>query len=175
MPAYEGAMGTQDKTVKLTEILGALAVVISLIFVGVQINENTRATKSAMASAMVDTSSAWYVELGNSEEASSVLFFFLTDPDSLTDAQRFQATMNLHGLFLVFQNSFYLVEEGTLETEVLHSLTQVVDGVKEQPGLLLYWKQRRYTFSEQFQNYVDSILASSTKAPSRLFRTIDNE
>ena len=77
MPAYEGAMGTQDKTVKLTEILGALAVVISLIFVGVQINENTRATKSAMASAMVDTSSAWYVELGNSEEASSVMFFFL--------------------------------------------------------------------------------------------------
>ena len=65
---------------KLTEILGALAVVLSLIFVGVQLNENTRATKSAMASAMVDTSSAWYVELGNSEEASSVMFFFSYRP-----------------------------------------------------------------------------------------------
>lgn len=162
-------------TVKLTEILGALAVILSLIFVGVQINENTRATKSAMASAMADASSSWYVELGNSEEASSLIYIFLTEPDSLTDKQRFQGTMNLHGLFLIWQNSFYLVEEGTLETEVLRSLTQVVIGVREQPGFLFYWKHRKYIFSEKFQNYVDSILSSQSDTPNSIFSAIDNE
>ena len=163
-------MKIKNETLKLTEVLGAIAVALSLIFVGVQISENTRATKSAMASAMVDTTSAWYVELGSNDQSSAILFNWLTDPDSLTAEERFQATMNLHGLFLVFQNSFYLVDEGTLENEVLHSLTQVVIGVKDQPGLLNYWKQRRYVFSERFQEYVDAIIATNKVVPVELFK-----
>jgi hypothetical protein len=143
-----------------TEILGALAVVLSLAFVGIQIGENNRATKSAMASASVDSITAWYVEIGNNEQSSALLYHYLGDPNSLSAEKRFQAALNLHGLFLIFQNSYYLVNEGTLEQAILRSLTEAIVGIKEQPGFHLFWKQRRSIFLEGFQEYVDSLVAS---------------
>ena len=162
---------TNDSKVKLTfvEILGALGVILSLIFVGVQIRESNRATLSAMASASVDSISAWYVEIGNNDQSSALFYQYLANPDSLSPEQKFQAVMNLHGLFLIFQNTYYLANEGTLETQIQHTLTEAIAGVKEQPGLLLFWKQRRSIFMKGFQNYVDSILSSDRKVSEGVF------
>jgi hypothetical protein len=153
----------------LVEILGGMGLILSLIFVGIQIRENNRATMSAMASASVDSISAWYVEIGNDEQSSALIYHYLGDPNSLSAEKRFQAAMNLHGIFLIFQNSYYLVNEGTLEQSILHSLTGAIIGIKEQPGFLLFWKQRRYIYLEGFQVYVDSLVASDRKASEGLF------
>ena len=162
---------TNDTKMKLTfvEILGALGVILSLIFVGIQIRESNRATMSAMASASVDSISAWYVEIGNNDQSSRLFYQYLANPDSLLPEQKFQAVMNLHGLFLIFQNTYYLANEGTLETQIQHTLTEAIAGVKEQPGLLLFWKQRRSIFMEGFQDYVDSILTSDRKVSEGVF------
>jgi len=161
--------GDSKSRFAVTEILGALAVILSLIFVGVQIRENNRATMSATASASIDTASAWYYEVGNNEQSSALLYQYLTNPDSLTDEERFQATMNLHGLFLLFQNSYYLANDGTLEQTILHTLTEVVVGIKDLPGFHLFWKQRKSVFSEGFQDYVNSIIASERTVSEGLF------
>jgi hypothetical protein len=159
----------------LTEILGALAVVLSLVFVGVQIRENNRATKSAMASASVDSLSAWYVEIANNEQSSALMVHYLSDPNSLSVEKRFQATMNLHGLLLIFQNAFYLANEGTLEQSILYSMTETVLGIKEQPGFHLYWKQRKSIFTGGFQDYINTLVASDRSASEGLFISTDSD
>jgi hypothetical protein len=151
------------------EILGAIGVILSLIFVGIQIRENNRATMSAMASASVDSVSAWYLEIGNNDQSSALLYQYLSNPNSLSPQQSFQAVMNLHGLFLIFQNTYYLANEGTLETQIQYRLTEAIAGVKDQPGLRLFWKQRRSIFLKGFQEYVDSILASDRKNSEGLY------
>jgi hypothetical protein len=161
--------GSGRNRLSLTEMLGAVAVVLSLVFVGIQIRENNRATMSAMASASIDSISAWYLEIGNNEQSSALIYHYLSDPNLLSAEERFQAAMNLHGVFLVFQNSYYLANEGTLEHSILHSVTEAIVGIREQPGFQLYWKQRRSIFLEGFQEYVDSILASDRKVSEGLF------
>ena len=90
----------------IVEILGGFAIVISLIFVGIQFKENAIATKSANASATVAAMADWYVTMGNNIESSTLFYNFMADPDALTPQERFQAVMNSHGLFIIFQNSF---------------------------------------------------------------------
>ena len=163
------------KTPNLMEALGALALVLSLVFVGVQIRESNRATRSAMASAIIDSTSAWYVEIGNDGTSSALIYHYFRDPNSLSVEERFQAAMNLHGIFLIFQNSYYLANEGTLEQSILHSLTAAIVGIKEQPGFHLYWKQRRSLFTEGFQEFIDSILASEKKISEGIFSSTNSE
>ena len=151
------------------EILGGIGVILSLIFVGIQIRENNRATMSAMASASVDSISAWYVEIGNNDQSSALFYQYLANPDSLSPEQKFQAVMNAHALFLIFQNTYYLAKEGTLETQILHTLTGAIAGVRDQPGLLLFWKQRRSIYLEGFQEYVDALLASDRTVSEGVF------
>jgi hypothetical protein len=57
----------------MSEFIGVSVVIISLIFVGIQIRESNRATMSAMAIASIDKTTAWYVELGNNSESSAIL------------------------------------------------------------------------------------------------------
>lgn len=148
------------KLALIAEILGGVAILISLIFVGIQFKENTKATKSANASATVASLANWYVEIGNNSESSELFYNFMAQPDTLTPQQRFQAVMNGHGLFIIFQNSYYLTKEGTLDSEMQNSLTSVMLAVVDQPGFKLFWDQRKSFFFKEFRLYVDDILVN---------------
>ena len=77
-----------EKWALMSEIVGAGAIVISLIFVGVQLQANASATKSATASAASAATSSWYIAMGTSEQASALFFNFMNAPDLLTPEER---------------------------------------------------------------------------------------
>lgn len=145
------------KLALFSEIFGGFAILISLIFVGIQFKENAKATKSANASATIATLANWYQDLGNSRESSELFYDFMAAPDSLSPQQRFQAVINVHAIFIIFQNSYYLTKEGTLDSEMQNSLTSVILGVKGQPGLSFYWEQRKSFFFKEFREYIEDI------------------
>jgi hypothetical protein len=82
----------------------------------------------------------------------------------LTPQQRYQAILNLHGIALIMQNSFYLTKQGTLDEQIRSSLTAVFNSVKDQPGWKYYWNTRKSIFLKEFQVYVENILASDVPA-----------
>ena len=84
------------KIALITEIIGGVALFVSLIFVGVQFKENTTATKSATANAANAITVSWYTETGNSKQSSQLLWDYIKDPKSITTAaEKFQATILL--------------------------------------------------------------------------------
>jgi hypothetical protein len=144
----------------IAEVVGAVAIVISLIYVGIQVNESTRAVRSATASETSSAISSWYAELGGSLQASQVFLDGLTDPDSLSREEKAQFIYLVHGLQLQYQYAFYLAQEQTLEVRLQESLTNTMLGVREQPGFIMYWQQRRELFAQDFRAYVDEIIAT---------------
>ena len=109
-----------------SEIFGTIAIVVSLIFVGVQLQDSTRATRSASAIAASTATAQWYTTLGSSEQNSALFRNFMASPNSLSPEQRFQAVMNLHGVLLIFQNNFYLASEGTLDPGMKDSISEAI-------------------------------------------------
>ena len=156
------------------EIFGGIAILISLIFVGIQFKENAKATKSANASATVAAMANWYVELGNNKESSEQFYNFMADPEALTPQQRFQCVMNAHGIFIIFQNSYYLTKEGTLDSEMQNSLTSVILAVVEQPGFKFYWEQRKSFFFKDFREYIEDIIKNG-KSINSVYKDIPKE
>jgi hypothetical protein len=62
-----------ENSMKLKSVFEALsvaAVVLSLIFVGLEVNESTRATRSATAAETTATIAEWYMSLGSDQQAS---------------------------------------------------------------------------------------------------------
>jgi len=56
---------------QIAEIISAFAIVLSLFFVGFQLRDNAKATRSATANSSIASLSAWYAGLGLSEQASA--------------------------------------------------------------------------------------------------------
>lgn len=164
---------TLKKVALLTEIIGGIAIIISLIFVGIQFRENTIATKSATANAANAITVAWYVETGNSEQSSQLMWNYVKDPKSITSSgEKYQATMLMHGLFLSFQNSYYLAAEGTLDQDVHESLTAALKAAKNQPGFLEFWENRKSLFFVEFRDYLTSILTSDSEVSEGIYENL---
>jgi hypothetical protein len=118
---------------------------------------------------------SWYSNLGNSEQGSYVFWNFMTNPDSITPVERFQAIMNIHGIMLTWQNSYYLVIEGTLDKRVQESLLEIVNGVKNNPGFQIFWQSRKAIFLKEFQEYVEEIMATDKTNSEGIYDVVDEK
>ena len=150
------------------EATSVAAVVLSLIFVGLEMNDSTRATRSAIAAETTATIAEWYTSLGSDQQVSSVLRSFITDPQSLTLEEQYQAAMTLHSLMLILQSSFYLEEEGTLSPEIRSSMTKAI---LAEPGVRFYWEQRKTIFvNEDFIAFIEQTLSDENTHSKDLYR-----
>ena len=164
-----------EQVALIVEIIGGIVIIISLLFVGLQLKESAKATRSATAVTTVSELTSWYSNLGNSEQGSYVFWNFMTNPDSITPVERFQAIMNLHGILLTWQNSYYLVKEGTLDKRVQESLLEIINGVKNNPGFQIFWQSRKATFLKEFQEYVEGLMASDKINSEGIYDVVDEK
>ena len=141
----------------IAEIIGAFAVVISLLYVGVQVNDSASAVRSASANDANVALQNWYMQIGSDQQTSELFYQALTSEKALSHQEEFQFLMMLHGAFLAFQNGYLLAEEGTIDLELREAITAAILGVKELPGTKRYWRQRRSYLHPDFADYVDQL------------------
>ena len=151
-------MNLQDLA-SVAEIVGGVAVVISLIYVGLQVNDSTSSIRSAAASDATTAMQSWYLEMGRNRQASDAWFNAMTSPEPLPAHDEFQFLMSMHAAILGMQNSYLLSKEGTLDDEFREAVTTAIIAVKDLPGMDRYWRQRRGFFHTGFAEYVDGLLA----------------
>jgi hypothetical protein len=142
----------------VAEIIGAAAVIISLVYVGYQVNDNTSAIRSAAANDASVAMQSWYLEMGSNGEASDLWFNAMTSPEPLPTHDEFQFMMMMHAVLLGMQNSYLLAQEGTIDTEFREGITTAIVAVKDLPGMMRYWRQRRDFFHSGFAEYIDGLL-----------------
>ncbi len=154
----------------IAEIIGAFAVMISLIYVGVQVNDSAGAVRSASANDANIAVQSWYQQLGSDQQTSALMYEALTSEEALSNQEEFQFLMMLHGVFLAFQNSYFLAEEGTIDVKLREALTSAIVGVKDTPGFRRYWRQRKSYLHSEFADYVDQLLKQETNPSMDLYR-----
>ena len=159
----------------IAEIIGAFAVVISLIYVGVQVNDSVSAVRSASANDANVAVQNWYLQIGSDPQTSRIFYDGLTSKEPLPTHDECQFLMMFHGAFLAFQNSYLIAAEGTIDVELLNALTGAIVLVKDLPGTERYWRQRKSTFHSAFVNYVDELLGQDTISAMDLYRNSEVE
>jgi hypothetical protein len=164
-----------SKLANIAEIIGAFAVVISLIYVGVQVNDSAVAVRSASANDANVALQNWYLQIGSDRQTSELFYEALTSEKALSNQEEFQFLMMLHGAFLAFQNSYLLAEEGTIDSELREAITAAILGVKSLPGMKRYWRQRRSYLHSGFADYVDQLLTQEANVSVDIYRAPEVE
>lgn len=142
-----------------SEIIGAGAVVVTLIYLAIQVRESTKASRSAAVTDATSGIQAWYQELGTNAENAALFLDGMNDPEALSSLRRFQFLMLIHSVFLGFQRSYFLSKAGTLDVGLRDSIGTAIQAVNQQPGIHYYWHQRRIFFQPEFAAWIESLLA----------------
>ncbi len=159
----------------LAEIIGAFAVVISLAYVGIQVNDSAGAVRSAAANDANVALQNWYIQIGSDQQTSELFYDALMSEEALSNKEEFQFLMMLHGAFLAFQNSYLLAEEGTIDADLREAITAAILGVKSLPGMKRYWRQRRSYLHSGFADYVDQLLVQEIDVSVDIYRSSESD
>ena len=143
----------------VAQVVGALAVVVSIVYVAIQVKGNSIAVRAASGTAANAAVQNWYTALGSDQQACSVYVKAMTSPEPLPRDEEFQFIVMTHALMLAFQNSYFLERERTIDSELREAMTVTFLGVKDLPGFRRFWRQRRRYFLKGFADYADELLS----------------
>jgi hypothetical protein len=161
----EWKMWSLDKTHKITELIAAVAVIISLIFVGLQVKQNTTAVQSAAAQAVHENFSAWYMAIQNEPMLLDIAIKGTRDYATLTETERAQFIAIYMSFYSYTQNAYYKWREGSLAPDLWRSWEYVSMIFLSTPGGKVFWAERSYLFADAFQHYVEQDLMKRDPHP----------
>ena len=142
------------------QIVGAIAVVISLIYVAREIRSNARLARLAS----VDTINDWLGQLSTHPHLADVWNRGLHDFESLegADLRTFNA-LTLQ-LFHILRELYYQQLQGHLDTRLWREVEiPMRDMINRFPGLRAWWRECSRWFSEGFVNYVNQLMQTATR------------
>ncbi len=153
----------------LSQIVAALALVISLIFVGIQIRQNTaqakrseEATKAAATEAQFHSLMEWYYS--QSPATSAILAKASIDYDGLNAEERFQFLTTFSPLIVNLQEAHTKRSEGLLSDERWTIFDATASRITLIPAIEKGWEELRYQFSTEFQSYFDGKFQNKPKS-----------
>ena len=137
------------------QVVGAIAVVISLIYSAKEVRRNTGATHLAAMRSMHDAYNHWIQLLAQCPDLNDVYNRGIHDFESLegNDRKRFFVLMN--GEFRNFEEIYYLKAKGHLEEDVWRGWEAPMRDVHGYPGVQVWWRLRSHWFSERFVKFID--------------------
>ena len=149
---------TLESLASLGEIVGAIAVVVSLIYLAVQVRQSTRAQLFENSSRVLDRTAAMQAALSR-DPAMAVLFSKgVTDPSKLTPQEWIQFTWALYEFFGALEFMFLAAKERSIPDEIWQRWSAATAWWMSFPGVREWWTVRPIPFADSFSAYVESLI-----------------
>ena len=154
-------MWNLDKIHKVGELTAAVAVVISLLFVGYEIQENNRTQKRLTTRSLARDWSYAVESLQESELACLWLRMWNGSTD-LTAQEKIQIEMLMWRVYKVHEEIHFQYVEGEMDESVWIGFRNTTAGAASNRAFRDWWLGFRPTFGERFRKHMDEMIAATT-------------
>jgi hypothetical protein len=142
------------------ELVGAAGVIASLLYLSVQIRQNTRATRAATLNAVTE---AHHRELRWSSDISGPLLKAIHRPHELSEDDAYKVTEWMTASFMARENEFGQFREGLLEPDKWAQTKTVVRVTTGIPWVVTWWSEYgRHLYTPDFVAWVDQTMAEGS-------------
>lgn len=141
----------------VAQIVSAIAVIASLIFVGFQLRQATAAIRASSSEAH----SALYTELVHSiidnADFARIWTAGLNDPTALSEEEWVRFVAYASALFRQYESSRVQWQKGRLDDEHWQTIEKQATTFGHLPGLMIAWKLRGHWYSPDFRTWFESL------------------
>ena len=140
------------------EVIGAIAVVVSLIYLAIQVRQSTHAQRTENFSRALDRVAAIQAALSQDSETSAIFSRGVADPSKLTPKERTQFTWAMYELFGAFEFMLLASKTKSIPEEVWERWSAAVGFWLSFYGVQAWWSARPIPFTNSFTSYIDAQL-----------------
>ncbi len=156
----------------LGETIGGVAVVVSLVYLGIQMKHNTMSVRSATYQSIVAAAAACNVTLTQSPDLARIFRIGCDDPEALGEDERVRFWFLCSQFLDIYENLFLQHRNGTVDDDYWLPRAHSYMELFKSPGFLRNWEERREDYAVPFREFVDSMLTDGhhEQGGARLFR-----
>ena len=140
----------------LGELIGSVALLISLIYVAIEIRKNTEAARTSTYQSVVSDFGSFTQTVITTPGLSSLLAAGQEDYENLDSDQKARVSQLFFVCYHYFENMYYQARKGYLEDDVWLGWKRLMLSYHARPGYQAWWNLRRHVFSESFAEFMDT-------------------
>jgi hypothetical protein len=145
-----------SKIAQLAEVVAAVAVVVSLIYVGREVQSNTAAIRAASLQGVANASGEILLTVASDSALSRIRQMGNRDISLLNEAEAYRYGTLVRQSLLTLQNVYFQNELGVLDPRVWAGYHRVICDVWSRPGVQATWDLHRHTLDPGFVGIVES-------------------
>ena len=139
------------------EFVGAIAVVVSLLYLAIQIRQNTRSLRSSAHQSITVHIAELNRTIVENREIASILERGFRDLALLSDEEQRRFNAYNSARFRHYDNLYYQYRTGMLEESQWNGLSNLLAFHLLQPGLKSWWRDVIPFYSVEFVEYVNDL------------------
>ncbi len=138
------------------EFLGSIAVLISLIYLAIQVKSSTEATKMSTYQSVVSDFGALNRSMAGTPDLSILFVNAMEDFHTLNADEKARVSQLFFVAFHYFENMYYQNQKGYLEDDVWLGWKRLMLTYYSRPGFQTWWSIRRDVFSASFAVFLET-------------------
>ena len=150
----------------IIELISAAAIIVSLVFLGIEANQSNQLAKATIRQALNETDMEIYRVQMDEEIIPHALY---KNDNNLPLNDYEQYNVNLYNVynFRDFDNSFYQYRIGLFERSDWLAYRRIIKSLLRDPTVLKMWDNQSHVFSKEFKLEVELILLEIGPLPAK--------
>ena len=154
----------------LGSFVSGVGVLVSLIYLSLQIRQNTRAVRSQIHQRIADSLlSLGAILADHSREFTAALKADEKTFVDMPDDEKFAFLACIFAFFKHFENMYLQYQEGLIARENWDAWTSQMFMYWRMPAVQNWWKSRRLTFSPEFRRFIEESPESAMPSTLDMF------
>jgi hypothetical protein len=138
------------------EIVGAIAVVVSLVYLAIQIRGQNRESRLAAMHEIAVAYRESNIPFADANLAD-ILVRAHHDTTQLTEAEILQLIVSVQGVFRVWEEAYYQNKAGRLDEHLWAAILREYSSYLSAAGFDFVWQLRKDGHNDEFRLFVDSL------------------
>jgi hypothetical protein len=162
-----------DTLAKVSDFVGGIVLVISLVYLAYQVRQNTQSLRSENYARVLERMSTVQAQLSMDADLHHVFMVGAEDPARLSRAERLRFSWALYELFGAGEFMFHQSREKALPPEVWARWEAAIGWWLSHPGMRAWWTAKPAPLASDFEEFADNIMRGAPYDPAAIKRWRD--
>jgi hypothetical protein len=156
----------------IAEIIAAIAVIISIVYLGIQIRSTRLQNRKEMYLNMSKFRSELTLKLASNEELSYIVAQGLSGKVKMNPNEYFRFSNFAFAYFVGYEVAFQRNQSNDMDEDIAKGLKESLIWWLSFPGVQVFWKNNsEFGFSNKFKNYINKSINEVNSTSNNEFQT----
>ncbi len=146
----------------IAEIVGGLAIVLSMFFVGYELQQSNKTSIQTATQAVVSDYAAALRTLSEDGQLACIYSRGMQDFNALSGSERGRYSAWMLSLLIVVQEMHLSFRLGGMDASTWNGFKSIIEEIIQLPGTRQWLETRRHWFGDDFREFLDEMAAKSS-------------